>query len=375
MYKGGFDPPTRPIALVTHQHHQTLEHLLAGHDLDEDQAADLLVVLTDTNLAPAMAGALLAALRAKGETPAEIRGFARAMRKLAQRPDIRADLACVDIVGTGGDGSGSLNLSTGSALLAAACGAPVAKHGNRSISSRSGSADVLEALGCELPRDGDSCVACLRECGFTFMFAPHFHPAMKALAAVRSTLGVRTVFNLLGPLTNPAAPPYQVIGAYSPEAAQLIAEAIAGLTIQRAFVVHGEPGWDEATPVGPFLLFDVRPGSVQLEQRDPASYGLARCAPGALAGGASEHNAARLAAVLESDDHGPHRDALLLGAALALEVSGRARTMAEGLAMAAAAIDDGRAHALIRKLRSFSARQRREERDRPRPVIKTEIRL
>jgi len=337
---------------------QTLEGLLAGGDLGEDAAADLLVALTNPGLAPAMAGAVLAALRAKGETAAELRGFARAMRRLARRPDLPADLACVDIVGTGGDGSGSLNLSTGAALLAAACGVPVVKHGNRSISSRSGSADVLEALGLELAADTAECGACLRECGFVFLFAPHFHPAMKALAPVRAALGVRTVFNLLGPLTNPAAPPCQVIGAYSAAAARLMADCLAGLPIERAFVVHGEPGWDEPTPVGPFLLFDVRPGKVRAEQRDPSRCGLARCTPGALAGGDGAHNALRLAAVLEGEEQGPHRDALLLGAALALEVSGRARTPEQGIAMAAAAIDDGRAGALIARLRRFFAARR-----------------
>ncbi|HUO81833.1 MAG TPA: anthranilate phosphoribosyltransferase [Gammaproteobacteria bacterium] len=344
---------------------QTLDRLLDGQDLGEDLAAELLVALTDPGLAPAMAGAVLAALRAKGETAAEVRGFARAMRKLARRPDVPGDLACVDTVGTGGDGSGSLNLSTGSALLAAACGVPVVKHGNRSISSRSGSADVLESLGLELPADAAECGACLRECGFVFLFAPHFHPAMKALAPVRAALGVRTVFNLLGPLTNPVAPPFQVIGAYSPAAARLMADCLAGLPVERAFVVHGEPGWDEPTPVGRFLLLDVRPGAVREEQRDPAGYGLARCAPEALAGGDCAHNAERLFAVLTGDERGPHRDALLLGAALALEVSGRAEAAEQGIAMAAAAIDDGRAHALILKLRHFFARPRQAHAGKP----------
>jgi anthranilate phosphoribosyltransferase len=346
-------------------HARVLDSLLAGNDLGEDAAAELLVALTDPALAPAMAGALLAALRAKGETAAEVRGFARAMRKLARRPEVPGDLACVDTVGTGGDGSGSLNLSTGSALLAAACGVPVVKHGNRSISSRSGSADVLEALGLELAADAAECGACLRECGFVFLFAPHFHPAMKALAPVRAALGVRTVFNVLGPLTNPVAPPYQVIGAYSPAVARLMADCLAGLPIERAFVVHGEPGWDEPTPVGPFLLFDVRPGEVRAEQRDPARCGLARCTPDALAGGDCAYNAGRLAAVLEGEEHGPHRDALLLGAALALEVSGRAATAEQGIAMAAAAIDDGRGRALIARLRHFFAGPRQARADHP----------
>ncbi|CAN5183930.1 anthranilate phosphoribosyltransferase [soil metagenome] len=339
--------------------HGMLERLLAREELDERRAAELLVILSDPNLAPALAGALLAALRARGETPAEIRGFAKAMRARAVRPALPAEVACIDIGGTGGDDSGSLNLSTGAALVTAACGVPVAKQVHRAVSSRSGSADVVEAMGFG-PLDGDSTfAACLRECGIGFLPASAIHPILSGLAEVRAALRVRTIFDLLHPLANPVAPTHQVIGASSPEMAQLLAEALAGLPIERGFVVHGDPGWDEPTPAGPFLLFDVRPDRMQLEQRDPLSYGIARCSPESLAGGASEHNAARLAAVLEGDDRGAHRDALLLGAALGLEVCGRGATMEEGLAMAAAAIDDGRAHALVRRLRRFFTGRRR----------------
>jgi len=197
----------------------TLDHLLAGRDLREAEAAALLRALTDAELAPAMAGALLAALRAKGVTAAEVRGFASAMRSLALKPNLSAGLDAIDIVGTGGDASGSLNLSTGAALLAAACGLPVVKHGNRSISSRSGSADLIEALGFKLPLDEAQAAQCFAATGFTFLFAPYFHPATRALAAVRSALGIRTVFNLLGPLTNPAAPRFLLVGAYDADSA------------------------------------------------------------------------------------------------------------------------------------------------------------
>ena len=193
---------------------ETLDHLLERRDLDEGQAGRLLELLTSDELAPAMAGALLAALRAKGVTPAEVRGFAGAMRGLARTPDLPEAPDAIDIVGTGGDASGSLNLSTGAALLAAACGLPVIKHGNRSVSSRSGSADLIEQLGLALPLDERAAARCFDATGFTFLFAPYFHPAMKALAPTRAALGVRTVFNLLGPLTNPAAPRYRLIGAY-----------------------------------------------------------------------------------------------------------------------------------------------------------------
>jgi anthranilate phosphoribosyltransferase len=328
-----------------------LERLLCGHDLAEAEAGELLVALTREDLDPALAAALLVALRAKGETAAELRGFASAMRALARRPEIRVDGPLLDIVGTGGDGSGSLNLSTGASLLAAACGIPVAKHGNRSISSRSGSADVLEALGLHLPADEFAAAACLQRHGYTFLFAPYFHPAMKSLAPVRRALGVRTVFNMLGPLTNPAAPPYLLLGAFSAEAARRMAEALAGVAgLERAFVVHGEPGWDEATPVGPFLLMDVRPGSVRETSRDPADWGLPRCSPEALAGGDAAYNAARLRDVFSGSESGAHRDALLLGAALALELTGLVRDGEAALEAARQALGDGLAQALVEAL-------------------------
>ena len=334
-----------------------LERLLDGGHLTEDEAATLLTELAEDRLPGAVAGAFLAGLRLKRETPEEIRGFARAMRALARRPALPEGLRPVDIVGTGGDGSGSLNLSTGSALLAAASGLAVVKHGNRSVSSRCGSADVLEALGLGLPLDEEAAGECLRQTGFTFLFAPHYHPAMKALVPIRKALGVRTVFNILGPLTNPAEPPFMVVGAFSPEVAALMAKALSGLPIERAFVVHGEPGWDEATPCGSFLLLDVRPGSVTREVRDPEDYGLPRCSPDALAGGDAAENAAALREALGGAP-GPHRDALTLGAGLALEVSGAAGNLADGIEAARAAIDGGAAAALLDGLADFGTRAR-----------------
>jgi anthranilate phosphoribosyltransferase len=329
---------------------ETLERLLAGEDLPEAEAEALVVALTGADLHPAQAGAVLAALRAKGASATEIRGFAAGMHRLARKPSIAAAEDCVDVVGTGGDGSGSLNLSTGSALLAAAAGARVVKHGNRSVSSRCGSADVLEALGLGLPLDEAGAADLLEACGFTFLFAPYYHPALKQLAPIRAALGVRTVFNIMGPLVNPAAPGYGVIGAYSEETARLMAQTLAGMPIRRMFTVHGEPGWDEATPVGPFLLLDVRPGRVEETRIDPADLGIARCAPADLEGGDAAHNAERLTAVLTGAERGPARDALVLGAALALVVSGRAAGFEAGLTAAAAAIDSGHAARLLERL-------------------------
>ena len=334
------------------EYSKLLDGLLDGHGLSEQQAYDLMHKLAEGDLPSALAGALLAGLRAKGETADEIRGFATAMRELAVHPAIPDGAPTVDTVGTGGDGSGSLNLSTGAGLLAAACGARVVKHGNRSVSSRSGSADMLECLGMPLPLHEEQAVACLEATNFTFLFAPAYHPAMKAVVPIRGALSVRTVFNILGPLTNPAAPPFQLIGAYSKETANLMADTLAGMPLDRAFVVHGEPGWDEATPAGEFWLYDVRPGVVAETRRSPEDYGLKRCAPEDLEGGDAEHNANELVRVFTGEDKGAHRDALLMGTSLVLEVQGAAKDAVEGVEMAAAAIDDGRAQRFLERLKA-----------------------
>jgi len=332
---------------------ELLERLLERGDLSEAEAEALLIHLTNPDTAPAFAAAVLAGLRSKGVVADEVRGFTRAMRKLARRPEIDPGLRAIDIVGTGGDASGSLNISTGTALLTAACGVPVVKHGNRSMSSRSGSADVLEALGLTLPLDAAAAGRCLRATNFTFLFSPHYHPAMKAIAPVRAAMGVRTVFNILGPLLNPAAPPLHLIGAFSLQAAELIAATLAGLDIERAFVVHGADGWDEPTPMGVFTLFDVHPGTVSVAVRDPRDYGLARCTSASLAGGDAAHNARALTAVLHGEDRGAHRDCLLLGAALALEVAGVESLPRAAVARAAAAIDSGEARRVLDLVAGF----------------------
>jgi anthranilate phosphoribosyltransferase len=334
-----------------------LDHLLERRDLAEEEAGRLLELLTTDDLAPAMAGALLAAVRAKGVTPAEVRGFAGAMRALARKPALPAAPDAIDIVGTGGDASGSLNLSTGAALLAAACGLPVVKHGNRSISSRSGSADLIEQLGFALPLDEHLAGQCFQATGFTFLFAPYFHPAMKALAPIRSALGVRTVFNLLGPLTNPAAPRYQLIGAYDAATAELMANTLAGMQIERAWVVHGAAGWDEATPIGPFLAFDVTRGGVRRQHIDPKTFGLPPCQSGDLKGGDAAVNFAAMRAVFEARDLGPHRAALTLQCGLALFIAGRAASIASGIALACETIDSGRARHWLTQLQQFAAQR------------------
>ncbi len=323
-----------------------LERLVRGENLPEHEAAEVLERLTDPRTEQAWSGAVLAALRAKGATAQEVRGFAVAMRRLAKSVTLHVDGPVVDLVGTGGDGSGSFNLSTGSALLTAACGLPVAKHGNRSISSQSGAADVLEALGYVTPEDPGQVRESLAEHGFAFLFAPHFHPAMRSVGPVRKAMSIRTVFNILGPLANPASPPFYVIGAFSSEVARLMAEALSGMSIERAFVVHGEPGWDEATPCGPFLLFDVTPGRVREERRDPQDVGIEVCDPGDLAGGNAEYNASAIRDVFAGDE-GAHRDALCLGSGLALEVCGVVADLRAGVERARDALDSGAATALL----------------------------
>ena len=325
-----------------------LERIVRGEDLAQHDAESLMHTLTDPRTDPAWSAAVLAALRTKGETGEEVRGFAVEMGRLARRVDLPLAAPVVDLVGTGGDGSGSLNISTAAALLTAACGVPVAKHGNRSISSRSGSADLLEELGYAIPADADGVRESIAELGFAFLFAPYFHPAMKTVGPVRKAMGIRTVFNILGPLANPASPPYAVIGAFSPAVARLMAEALSGMPITRAFVVHGEPGWDEATPCGPFLLFDVRPGRVEEQHREPRDFGIPRCDPGDLAGGNAVYNAIAVRDVF-AGEQGPHRDALTLGAGLALEVTGVAPDLGAGIERAREALDSGAAAALLER--------------------------
>ena len=332
-----------------------LDRLLSGGNLAESEAGEVMQLLTDEALPQAMSAALLIALRQKGETAEEVRGFAKAMRKLATTTRLPGGLAAADVVGTGGDKSGSVNISTGTALLAAGCGVPVVKHGNRSVSSKSGSADVLETLGVPMPKEPDTAIACLTQCGFTFLFAPYFHPAMKTVAPVRAAMGVRTVFNILGPLTNPAEPPFQLIGAFDLETARLMAEALMGMDIERAFVVYGEPGWDEATPVGPFTLFDVKSGETVEERRDALDYGIPRCAAEQLTGGDAQFNARALEAVVNGEDQGAHRDALLLGAGLVLELTGRASGLGDGIAKARESLDSGAAALVLERLRAFAS--------------------
>lgn len=325
------------------------QRLLALESLGEAGALDLLHALVDPEVDPHRKAAMLALLAARPVDPAELRGVARGLLAAARSlPHAHARL--VDTCGTGGDGANSLNLSTATAVLVAALGLPVAKHGNRSVSSRSGSADVLEALGVPVVDDAAHAHAQLDR-GFAFLFAPAFHPAMKQVAALRRSLGVRTLFNLVGPLVNPARPTHQLLGAYDEPAAEAIAHASIGLGPERVFVVHGHPGWDEATPAGPFVRYDVHEGCVRREVLDPLAYGIERCDPEALAGGDAAHNALRMEAVLQGRDPGPHEDAVVLNAALVLQLVGRCDAPREAARQARAALHDGRAARTLEGLR------------------------
>ena len=328
--------------------------LLAAQVLSEDEARELLAYLTAGELDPAVAGAALAGLRTRGETAGEVRVFAQGLQAMAIRPEIPDTSRAVDVVGTGGDSSGSLNLSTGAALLAAAAGAEIVKHGNRSVSSRSGSFDVLAALGLDVPWDAARAGRVFAETGFTYLFAPSFHPAMKAVGPVRQALGARTIFNIVGPLANPARAPYLVIGAFSPEMARMMADTLSGMDVTRAFVVHGEPGWDEPTPVGPYLLFDVTPGMVEESVEDPVDFGIGRCVAGDLIGGDPDENAVAIRRVFDGEI-GPHRDALVLGASLALRVTGTTRE--EAVQTTLNALEAGAAADLLARLVSLSSQE------------------
>jgi anthranilate phosphoribosyltransferase len=331
---------------------EALARLLDGHDLSRDQARAVMDEVMRGSATPAQIGGLLAALRLKGETAEEIAGCAEAMRAhvLAVRPD-REDL--VDTAGTGGDGARTINISTAAALVAAAAGAGVAKHGNRAVSSASGSADVLEALGFRLELPPARIARSIDELGFGFLFAPAHHPAMRHAAPVRRELATRTVFNVLGPLTNPAGARAQVVGVYASSLVRTIAEVLAQLGARRAFVVHGAGGIDELSPAGPNLVCEVANGTVREREIDPLELGVPRCDPAELGGGSPEENAAAIRDVFAGQSGG-RRSAVLLNAAGAIAAAGHARDLREGLGLAAEAVDSGAAASRLEELIRFS---------------------
>jgi len=330
-----------------------ITRLLDGKQLARAEARAVMDEIMLGEATPAQIGGFLVALRAKGETPDEIAGCAEAMRAhvLAVTPK-REDL--VDTAGTGGDGAHTINISTAAALVAAAAGAAVAKHGNRAVSSACGSADVLEALGFSLDLDPERISRSIDELGFGFLFAPQHHPAMRHAAPVRVELATRTVFNILGPLTNPAGARAQVVGVYSPSLVRTIAEVLARLGAKRAFVVHGAGGIDELSPAGTNLVAEVAEGAVHERELDPeAELNVPRCSIAELKGGSPAENARAIRDVFNGANGG-RRNAILLNAAGAIAAGGHAADLREGLELARGAIDSGAAAERLELLTAFS---------------------
>jgi anthranilate phosphoribosyltransferase len=336
----------------------TLRELVAqaasGEDLTEEQAMLGMRQLISGEASPALAGALLTALKMKGETAAEVTGFARVMREAAVSVRPRCE-SLVDTCGTGGGRVPTFNISTAAAFVVAGAGVSVAKHGNRAITSACGSADVLEALGVRIDLTPDRICACIEEVGIGFLFAQSHHPAMRHVGAVRRELPFRTVFNCLGPLTNPAAAPAQVVGVYEPRLVPLLAEALLRLGCHRALVVHGTAGLDELSTLGTTLIAEVREGGVHTYELTPEEVGLERMCAAALSPGADAADAAFFIRDLLEGQTGPRRDIVLLNAAAALVVAGAAGDLIAGLHLAARSVDSGAAAGKLEALIAATA--------------------
>lgn len=330
----------------------TLLHRAADRgDLTGAEAREAMLAILGGEVSTPLIAAFLVALRMKGETAEEILGFATAMREKAVRvdPGLAAGEPLLDTCGTGGDGGGTFNISTVAAFVAAGAGVHVAKHGNRSLASQCGSADVLEELGVNIAMPPDLAARAIREARIGFLFAPAIHPAMKHAQPARAELKMRTAFNLLGPLSNPAGATAQLIGAPSPRAAQLMARAIARLGVRRAFVVHGSDGLDEITTTGSTEVWEISGGDVRESAIEPEQFGVPRTAPETLRGGTRQQNAAIARAIL-GGAKGPQRDIVVVNAAAALVAAGLANDFAEGAVLAARSIDTGAAWSAVEKL-------------------------
>lgn len=334
---------------------EVLEALLGGTDLTASEAEACLTEIMDGVTDPLMTAGFLVALRAKGETAEEIVGLARSMREHAATVEVSGDTPLLDTCGTGGDRSGTVNVSTMAALVCAGAGVRVAKHGNRATSSACGSADVLEALGVRIDLGPDAVLACIAEAGIGFFFAPAFHPAMKAVVPVRQALKVRTVFNFLGPLANPAGVRHQVIGVPAPEWGELVAHALAGLEAERAFVVHGADSLDEFSTTGTNEVWEVHDGGVHHTVLDAEDLGIPRGNLADLRGGDAATNAAVARSTL-AGEAGPVRDIVVLNAAAGLVAAGAVGDWHAGIAAGQRAIDSGAARSCLERLVDVSNR-------------------
>ncbi len=329
-----------------------MERLLDGTDLSADEARALMTEIMTGQVAPARIAACLAALRVKGETVDEIAGFAAAMREVAETVEIGLP-NLLDTCGTGGDARGTFNISTATALVAAGMGIPVAKHGNRAVSSKCGSADVLEALDVVVDLPPALAASLVDSAGVCFLFAPRHHPAMRYAMPVRQEMGARTVFNVLGPLTNPAGVRRQLLGVYRPELTETLARVLGRLGSERAFVVWGHDGVDEVSATGPTRVSELNDGEVRTVEFTPEDVGLERCTLDDLAGGDAETNAGHIRDVL-AGVAGPRRNAVLLNAGFCAVLAGLAGTPADGVAVAAAAVDEGHAARALERLAADS---------------------
>ncbi|MEO1200952.1 MAG: anthranilate phosphoribosyltransferase [Pseudomonadota bacterium] len=326
--------------------------LAAGGDsLMQEDAARAFDIMMGGGATPSQIGGFLMALRVRGETVDEITGAVTTMR--ARMLTVDAPEEAIDIVGTGGDGAGTYNISTAAAFVVAGCGVPVAKHGNRALSSKSGAADVLTALGVTIDLDPAGIARCIREAGLGFMFAPAHHAAMKHVGPSRVELGTRTIFNLLGPLSNPAGVRRQLVGVFSPHWVEPLAHVLNNLGCEAAWVVHGSDGLDEITTTGPTHVAELKNGTVRMFNVTPEDAGVAYAGPEALVGGDAETNAAALRAVLDGGP-GAYRDIVVMNAGASLVVAGKADTLADGAALATASIDTGHARAALDRLVAVS---------------------
>ena len=332
-----------------------IEKCLEGNDLTADEAARALELIMTNQATDSQIAALLVALRAKGETADELVGFVRTMRNHSVKIAVD-DPDAIDMCGTGGDGMGTFNISTVSSIVVAGAGVTVAKHGNRSVSSRSGSADLFSALGVNVQLRPERVEACVNAVGIGFLFAPLFHPAMKHAARPRQEMGIRTIFNVVGPLTNPAGVRRQVVGTYNPSVAGKIAGALKKMETQRAYVLHGDDGMDEVSLDGETHIHDVRPeGAVQRYPVDAGHFGLRPAGPGATRGGDPNENAVIAMSILNGEPV-PGRDIVLANAALGIHVAGRAGDLKEATRLAEESIDSGRARRTLKNLIEFTQR-------------------
>jgi anthranilate phosphoribosyltransferase len=336
---------------MTDEFKPLLAKLATGATLSRDEAAKAFNSMMAGEATPSQMGALLMALRVRGETVDEITGAVTAMRAKMLRVEAPAD--AVDIVGTGGDASGSFNISTCAALIAAGAGIPIAKHGNRALSSKCGAADVLQALGVKIDLTAEQVGRCIREAGIGFMFAPAHHPAMKHVGATRVEIGTRTIFNLLGPLSNPAGVKRQMVGVFSRQWVEPLAEVLKNLGAKRVWVVHGSDGLDEITTTGATNVAALEDGQIHVFNVTPENVGLDRATPEALRGGDAKTNAAALMDVLNGKK-GAYRDVAVLNAAAAIVVADRTPGLREAVALAAQSVDSGAARGRLERLISSS---------------------